>query len=164
MSRENFDRIELNMQIMRIPAAEKKDFGTHAEYLLKVFNFDAQAKSFVEAKLENQIDRYLGVCPVNDKTGAPIDAQRLHLCRSLILQNPRLQGRLAKLKQYLFGARGLYDLDAGTIIIPTQYLAFSAVSVAPGGESRFRNGPINALLGSAEPVRRQGEKRIHLPG
>lgn len=148
MSAQNFDRVELNMQIMRIPAAEKKDFGTHAEYLLKVFNFDADAKIFVEAKLENQIDRYLGVCPVNDKNGSAVDAQRLNLCRSLILKNPRFKERLAKLKQYLFGERGLYDLDAGTIIIPTQYLAFSAVSVAPGGESRFRNGPINTLLGS----------------
>lgn len=148
VSRANFDRIELNMQIMRVPAAEKKDFGTHAEYLLKVFNFDAKTQLFVESKLENQIDRYLGVCPTNDKTGQPIDDRKLHLCRSLILQNPEFKIRLAKLKQFLFSDRGLYDLDAGMIIIPSQFLAFSGVSVAPGGESRFRNGPINPLLGS----------------
>lgn len=148
MSLANFDRIELNMQIMRIPAAEKKDFGTHAEYLLKVFNFDAKARIFVEAKLENQIDRYLGVCPVNDRKGEPVEPQRINLCRSLILQNPEFKTRLQKLKQYLFSAKGLYDLDAGTIIMPSQFLAFSGVSVAPGGESRFRNGPINALLGT----------------
>jgi len=137
VSRANFDRIELNMQIMRIPAAEKKDFGTHAEYLLKVFNFDSDTKQFVESKLENQIDRYLGVCRATDK-----------LCQALILQNPRFKQKLAKLKQFLFSDRGLYDLDQGTLIIPSQFLSFSGVSVAPGGESRFRNGPINPFLGS----------------
>ena len=69
VSRANFDRIELNMQIMRIPAAEKKDFGTHAEYLLKVFNFDLQTQQFVETKLENQLDRYLGLCPRERQKG-----------------------------------------------------------------------------------------------
>ncbi|MGE3874216.1 MAG: hypothetical protein AB7F74_14785 [Parvibaculaceae bacterium] len=148
VTRANFDRVELNMQIMRIPAAEKKDFGTHAEYLLKVFNFDSETKQFVETKLENQIDRYLGVCPVTDKKGEAVAAKALAICRGLISRNPRFKQRLASLKQFLFGARGLYDLDQGTLIIPSQYLSFSGVSVAPGGESRFRNGPINAFLGS----------------
>jgi hypothetical protein len=148
LSRVNFDRLELNMQIMRIPAAEKKDFGTHAEYLLKVFNFDSDTKQFVESKLENQIDRYLGLCPLRDKEGEPNEAKEVALCRALIVQSPRFKERLARFKQFLFSARGLYDLDQGTLIIPSQYLSFSGVSVAPGGESRFRNGPINPFLGS----------------
>jgi hypothetical protein len=150
ITRANFDRVELNMQIMRIPAAEKRDFGTHAEYLLKVFNFDSETQQFVETKLENQIDRYLGVCPINDKSGRPVAAPQIARCRALILQNPRFKQRLAKLKQFLFSDRGLYDLDQGTIIIPSGFLGFSGISVAPGGESRFRNGPINAFLGSQD--------------
>lgn len=149
LSRGNFDRIELNMQIMRIPASEKKDFGTHAEYLLKVFNFDSATKLFVETKLENQIDRYLGLCPLTDKAGAPVAAERIAICRGLILHNPRFKAKLAELKKFLFSPRGLFDLDAGTIIIPSRFLGASGVSVAPGGESRFRNGPINAFIGSA---------------
>jgi hypothetical protein len=148
LARANFDRVELNMQIMRIPAATKKDFGTHAEYLLKVFNFDSETKQFVETKLENQIDRYLGVCPLNSKKGEPIEAKAVALCRALIVHNPRFKERLADFKRFLFGERSLYDLDQGTLIIPSRFLSFSGVSVAPGGESRFRNGPINPFLGS----------------
>ena len=148
VSRANFDRIELNMQIMRIPAAEKKDFGTHAEYLLKVFNFDSQTQQFVETKLENQLDRYLGLCRVSDKKGEPVAAAQIARCRALILQNPRFKQRLTQLKEFLFSERGLYDLDQGTLIIPSRFLTFSGISVAPGGESRFRNGPINTFLGS----------------
>src|SRR5262249_52515028 len=57
VSPTQIDRIELNMQVVRLPAAIKKDFGGHAEYLLKVFRWDPQRRIFQESRLENQIDR-----------------------------------------------------------------------------------------------------------
>src|SRR6185369_10723120 len=52
---DNIDRIETSLQIAHAPKSQRRDFRT--DYLLKVFRFDAQARRFAEAPLENQIDR-----------------------------------------------------------------------------------------------------------
>jgi hypothetical protein len=52
---ENIDRIETNLQIAHAPKSPVRDFRT--DYLLKVFNYNAQSRVFEEAPLENQIDR-----------------------------------------------------------------------------------------------------------
>src|SRR5205085_12139283 len=52
---QNIDRIETNIQIAHAPKSATRDFRT--DYLLKVFRYDAQAREFLEAPMENQIDR-----------------------------------------------------------------------------------------------------------
>src|SRR5258708_27366994 len=52
---ENIERIETNLQIAHAPKSPIRDFRT--DYLLKVFNYNAQSRVFEEAQLENQIDR-----------------------------------------------------------------------------------------------------------
>jgi hypothetical protein len=54
-SKASAKQLEVNLQIVRWPAAVRGDFGGHAEYLLKVYQFDGQ--KYVEALMENQIDR-----------------------------------------------------------------------------------------------------------
>src|SRR6266702_1424572 len=52
---QDIDRIETNIQIAHAPKSAVRDFRT--DYLLKVFNYNAQARRFEEAPMENQIDR-----------------------------------------------------------------------------------------------------------
>lgn len=127
---DQIDRIEVNMQILRLPALTKEDFGTHAEYLLSVFNWDRDRKLFDEDRLENQIDPNLGLPNRNDETA--------------------FIAKLKAFKKFLFADASLFDLDRGQIIVPFEYIAPSAVSVAPGGSGRSQNGPLNALLGSKD--------------
>jgi hypothetical protein len=128
---DQIDRIEVNMQILRLPALTKQDFGTHAEYLLSVFNWDRN--------LENQIDRNLGLSSRSDAA---------------------FPAKLAKLKSFLFADASLFDLDRGQIIVPIEFLARSAVSVAPGGTGRSQNGPLNALLGSEDDCKNQAKRQF----
>ena len=50
-------RLELNMQVLRLSASTRRDFGGHAEYLLKIFKWDPATSTFQESKMENEIDR-----------------------------------------------------------------------------------------------------------
>jgi hypothetical protein len=117
------DRIELNMQVVRLPAAIKQDFGGHAEYLMKVFRWDPERRIFQESRLENQIDR-----------------ERL-------LQNPDL---LRRFKAFILRPESIRDLDRGTLVIPDRYLAFRAISISPGGGSRSQNRPFADLISDQE--------------
>lgn len=126
---DHVDRLELNMQIMRLPALTKQDFGTHAEYLLTVFNWDLKHRIFIHVPLENQIDRNLGL-------------------KDTEISKSSLRRRLSELKRELFSDAAIADLDSGRLIIPEKYLAMEAISVAPGGESRSQNGSVNVFLGS----------------
>lgn len=117
-------RIELNMQFIRLAAATKRDFGGHAEYLLKTFKWDKQKQIFQDALLENQVDR----------AG---------------LLRPENAAKLERLRQWLLRPEVIYDLDRGRLVIPEEYLAFSAVSVSPGGLSRSQNNPFYGLLDHA---------------
>src|ERR1700752_3375940 len=101
---ENIDRIETNLQIAHAPKSPRRDFRT--DYLLKLFRYNAQARSFEEATLENQVDR------------ARIQADAA-LAREL--------------KTWLLDPAHFAELDRGTILIPEKFLAKAAIAPTPVG-------------------------------
>ncbi len=112
------DRVELNMQALRLGASGKTDFGTHAEYLLRVFGWDETTGAFLISRMENQVDR-----------------ERL--------ANPET---LRQFQEFLMSDAALKDLDRGMLVIPHRFLANRAISVAPGGASRSANDPFEGFL------------------
>ncbi|RVD36731.1 hypothetical protein EN742_21835, partial [Mesorhizobium sp. M4A.F.Ca.ET.020.02.1.1] len=112
-------RLELNMQVLRLSASTRRDFGGHAEYLLKIFKWDPATATFQESRMENQIDR---------KT---VLADRQAFAKWLLTD------------------RNIYDLDRGRLIVDEKFLATSAVSVAPGGMARSQNNIAYGLLDDA---------------
>ena len=101
---ENVDRIETNLQIAHAPKSQVRDFRT--DYLMKVFDYNAQSQTFEEAPLENQIDR----------------------ARLLADEN------LARdFKAWLLEPAHFAELDEGTIVIPERFLVKSAVASTPVG-------------------------------
>jgi hypothetical protein len=117
------DRIEVNLQLFRVPAGVKTDFGGNAEYLLRIFRRAAPTAPFVATPLENQVDR------------------------SALLANARI---LDSFKKWLFGKAAIAALDTGTLDIPQQYLATRAISVSPGSTSRTENQPFLDLFSDPE--------------
>jgi hypothetical protein len=103
-SYENIDRIETNLQIAHAPKSAVRDFRT--DYLLKVFRYDAQAREFREAPMENQIDR--------DRILADDGLKR-------------------EFKSWLLEPRHLAEFDSGTVLIPEKFLANSAIAATPAG-------------------------------
>jgi len=101
---ENIDRIETNLQIAHAPKSAVRDFRT--DYLLKVFHYDAQARLFEEAPLENQIDR------------------------ERILADAKLK---REFKAWLLDPAHFRELDRGTILIPEKFLATGAIAATPVG-------------------------------
>ncbi|WP_050589316.1 hypothetical protein [Mesorhizobium sp. LNJC405B00] len=113
-------RLELNMQVLRLSASSRRDFGGHAEYLLKIFKWDPTTSTFQESKMENQIDR-----------------------KVVLADRPAFA-------KWLLTDRNLYDLDRGRLVIDDKFLATSAVSVAPGGMARSQNNIAYGLLDDAD--------------
>ena len=101
---ENIHSIETNLQIAHAPKSATRDFRT--DYLMKVFDFDAASRTFVEVPLENQIDR-----------------ERL-------LSNA---GLARDFKAWLLDPTHFAELDRGTILIPDRFLSKSAVAPTPVG-------------------------------
>ena len=101
---ENIDRIETNLQIAHAPKSAVRDF--RSDYLLKVFRYNAAARTFEEAPMENQIDR------------------------ERILADENL-GR--DFKAWLLDPRHLNEFDRGTVLIPERFLARGAVTSTPVG-------------------------------
>lgn len=101
---ENIDRIETNLQIAHAPKSAVRDFRT--DYLLKVFRYDAQAREFLEAPMENQIDR--------DRILADDGLKR-------------------EFKAWLLDPRHLAEFDSGTALIPEKFLANGAIASTPVG-------------------------------
>jgi hypothetical protein len=101
---ENIDRIETNLQIAHAPKSAVRDFRT--DYLLKVFNYNAQTGVFEEAPLENQIDR------------------------ERILADEKLRHDF---KEWLLDPGHFKDLDRGTILVPDKFLATGAIAATPVG-------------------------------
>ena len=101
---ENIDRIETNLQIAHVPKSAQRDFRT--DYLLKVFRYNAQAREFQEAPLENQIDR--------DRILADDDLRRAF-------------------RAWLLDPVHLGEFDRGTVLIPERFLATGAVAPTPVG-------------------------------
>lgn len=113
------DRLEVNIQLFRLPASLKPRFGGYAEYLLRVFRRDALGQPFLAARMENQIDRDRVVNDGNLNTS---------------------------FRTWLLSASTISDLDRGLLSMPSQYLAVRAVSVSPGGFSRSQNQPLFGLV------------------
>jgi hypothetical protein len=101
---ENIARIETNLQIAHAPKSAVRDFRT--DYLMKVFDYNAQSNTFEEATLENQIDR------------------------GRLLADENLK---ADFKAWLLEPKNFRELDRGTILIPEKFLAKGAVAVTPVG-------------------------------
>jgi hypothetical protein len=98
------DRIETNLQVAHAPKSPVHDFRT--DYLLKVFRYNAQARLFEEAPLENQIDR------------------------DRILADDNLRRDFAA---WLLDPQHFSELDRGTILIPERFLATGAIAPTPAG-------------------------------
>ncbi len=124
------DRMETNIQVMRLPTTVSKGFGGNAEYLLNIFNWNPGTRTFDRKRLENQIDR------------------------NELLRNP---GKLQAFKRWLFTPQHLYELAEGTITIPEEYLAYRAITSAPGGTARATNRPFLGLISDAEAERKFNE-------
>jgi hypothetical protein len=101
---ENIDRIETNLQIAHVPKSAVRDFRT--DYLLKTFRYNAPARIFAEAPLENQIDR------------------------DRILADAKLG---QEFKAWLLDPGHFGELDRGTLLIPEKFLATGAVAATPVG-------------------------------
>ncbi len=105
----HIDRIETNMQIAHA-SANPNDFDARADYLMKVFNYDAASKSFVESPMENQIDR------------------------DRLLAKPQIA---ADFKRWLIAAENLIALDRGIALMPERFLATRAIVVTPAVQSNI---------------------------
>lgn len=127
------DRMETNIQVMRLPTTVSKGFGGNAEYLLNIFNWNPGTRTFNLKRLENQIDR------------------------NELLRNP---SKLQAFKRWLFTPERLYELAEGTINIPEDYLAYRAITSAPGGTARATNRPFLGLISDAEAERKFNELKV----
>jgi hypothetical protein len=129
---ENIDRIETNLQIAHAPKSAVRDFRT--DYLMKVFNYDAQSQAFEQAPLENQIDR------------------------DRILADARLG---SEFKTWLLDPAHFSELDRGAILVPEKYLATGAVASTPVGFAASNLQPAFGLVqgddATAEPVFKQAD-------
>jgi hypothetical protein len=101
---DNIDRIETNLQIAHAPKSATQDFRT--DYLMKVFDYDAAAKAFKEAPMEDQIDR--------DRLLADADLAR-------------------DFRAFILDPAHFAELDRGTLVIPDRFLLKSAIAPTPAG-------------------------------
>jgi len=124
---DNLERIETNLQIVHAPKSATQDFRT--DYLMKVFDYDAASKKFIESPLENQIDR--------DRLLADENLAR-------------------DFKAWLLDPVHLSELDRGTILIPDRFLLKSAVAPTPVGFSPSDLQPAFGLVagedGTENPI------------
>lgn len=130
------DRIEVNIQLFRLPASEKPHWGGYAEYSLRVFRRHMPSGDFAEAKMENQIDR-------EKLTNAP--------------------SLFTNFKNWLLSAASIGNLDHGLLDVPEKYLVTSAISVSPGGASRSQNEPYSDI-GIKNPEIMQALKQYETGG
>lgn len=114
---ETIDRIETNIQIAHAPKSSVRDFRT--DYLLKVFNYNAQVGVFEESPLENQIDR------------------------ERILTDANLRHEF---KAWLLDPAHLGEMDRGTVLIPEKFLTSSAIATTPVGFSNPNLQPAFGLV------------------
>jgi hypothetical protein len=112
---ENIDRIETNLQIAHAPKSAARDFRT--DYLLKVFRYNAAAREFQEAPMENQVDR--------DRVLADSSLRR-------------------EFKAWLLDPKHLAEFDRGIALIPEKFLANGAIATTPVG---FDASPLQPEFG-----------------
>jgi hypothetical protein len=120
---ENIDRIETNLQIAHAPKSAVRDFRT--DYLLKVFRYNRDAGAFVEAPMENQIDR------------------------ARLLADDGLK---REFKAWLLDTANLAAFDRGTVLIPEKFLASGAIAPTPIGFDPSDLSPEFGLLQSEGAV------------
>lgn len=123
----DIERIELNIQAYRISAgSDRRDLGSTAEYVIRVFRWNPDQKRFTPSYLTNQIDRarLLGN-PKGDANSCDPGVSR--------------PMSLSQFRSYLLSPVVLSDIDTGTLNIPREYLACRAVTVSPGGATRSAN-------------------------
>jgi len=119
----NVVRIETNIQIAHVSQSPTREFRT--DYLLKVFDYNPQAKVFEEATLEDQIDR-----------------ERL-------LKDDKLR---ADFKAWLLNPKHLVEFDRGTSLFPKQFLATRAIATTPIGFSSSVLQPAFGMVEGDNPV------------
>jgi hypothetical protein len=134
----DLERIELNVQAYRAAASDPQasDFGTRAEYIIRVFQWSAPLGLFLPRFLNNQVNRDELLCA----PGETIDcASKQSLRRRLVayLQQPKV----------------VASIDLGELDIPLSLarvdragvrqtaLDSRGISVSPGGEHRSGNQP-----------------------
>jgi len=124
---ENILRIETNLQIAHAPKTAAQDFRT--DYLMKVFDYSAQSRSFEETPLENQVDR--------ERLLADGDLRR-------------------DFKAWLLDPAHLSEFDRGTVLIPEKFLARRAIAPTPVGFAPSELLPAFGLVagddGTSNPV------------
>ena len=129
----DIERLELNMQAYRIKAgADQTDFGSTAEYVIRVFRWDPNRDLFLPSFLTNEIDR-ARILGDSDGDGNSCE------------QGTPRPGLKQRFLAFLNDPAVLSDIDTGTLNIPQEFLACRARSVSPGGAHRSRN----ALLWNA---------------
>jgi hypothetical protein len=114
---ENIYSIETNLQIAHAPKSSNRDFRT--DYLMKVFDFDAASRTFVETPLENQIDR------------------------ARLLSDEKLA---RDFKAWMLDPTHFAELDRGTILVPGRFLMKSAVAPTPIGFAPSNSQPAFGLV------------------
>jgi hypothetical protein len=114
---ENIDRIETNVQIAHVSQSPSHDFRT--DYLLKVFDYNAQTQAFEEATLENQLDR-----------------ERLAADEKLARD----------FKAWLLDPAHFAEFDRGTVLIPKEFLATRAIAPTPIGFASSALQPAYGLV------------------
>lgn len=129
---DHINRIETNIQIAHA-SENPSDFEARADYLMKVFNFDAASKSFVEAPMENQIDR------------------------DRILADASLA---SEFRQWLLAPENFAALDKGVVLIPDRFLARRAIVVTPAAGSNTQG--IFAPIEVAEALAKAAATNVEL--
>ena len=119
---ENVRAVEINAQVLRWPSTVQPDLGGHAAYALRVWKRDPDG-GWRRAGMENQPD-------VEGLTRDPRRKQRLLM--------------------WLMDPAHLAAVDAGVPVLPDEFLATSAESVAPRGLARQQNRPFQQLFSPAD--------------
>ncbi|MEJ1168951.1 hypothetical protein [Variovorax sp. CCNWLW235] len=129
-------QITTNLQSVRWPSAVRPDLGGHAEYMLRAFRWNAAARRFNVAPLENTPD------VARLKANAP-------------LRN--------ELRQWLQQPANMRALDEATLQLPEKFLATEAVSVAPRGLERLANRPFAQVFSASEWQAVPGSRTLQSP-
>lgn len=129
-------QVTTNLQSVRWPSAVRPDLGGHAEYMLRAFRWNALAKRFDVAPLENTPD------VAKLKANVPLRKELL---------------------QWLQQPANLRALDEATLLIPEKFLATEAISVAPRGLERLANRPFAQVFAPGEWQAVAGSRTLQSP-
>ncbi|SEF29978.1 hypothetical protein SAMN03159371_04556 [Variovorax sp. NFACC28] len=136
LEHERIAQVTTNLQSVRWPSAVRPDLGGHAEYMLRAFRWNAPAKRFDVAPLENTPD------VAKLKANAPLRKE---------------------LQQWLQQPANLRALDEATLRIPEKFLATEAISVAPRGLERLANRPFAQVFAPGEWQAVAGSRTLQSP-